>query len=454
MPAVDRGAILAPRMPLSLNKAQVLGLTSDGRTIAAGQKLARPAVWRGLGRSAGALWGECQGSALYRTQVAVGELATHCTCPSRKSPCKHALGLLLLAADAPARVNESAEPEWVQQWLERRAQQATRAQSPDKPVDAVAQAKRAQRRHDNILAGLDQLDVWLSDLVRQGLARLQHESYDFWDSQARRLVDAQAPGLAGRVRAMAEQVGASDAWPQRILDDLGELALLSHAYRRIEQLEPLLAADVRRRMGMTLDQREVLARGDTLEDEWHVLCDVIDENERVRSQRAWLRGASTKRSALVLQFTPLGTSFENALVAGTMLQAKLAFWPSAAPQRAMIVERRAAPTPLVAAPEGSDIQTALVGYAELLGRSPWVGASLIVLGAVLPLPAAGPDPCAVVDATGRAMPLRGTSHDVLLALSGGHALTVAGEWDGYALSPRTAWADGRLIPLAPGAADE
>jgi hypothetical protein len=391
---------------------------------------------------------------LYRTLVARADLAAHCSCPSRKSPCKHALGLLLLAADAPERVNESAEPEWVQAWLERRAQQATRAHSPDKPVDVVAQAKRAQRRHENILSGLDQLDVWLSDVVRQGLARLQHESYDFWDSQARRLVDAQAPGLAGRVRGMAERVGGSDTWPQRILDDLGELALLSHAYRRIEKLEPLLAADVRRRIGMTLDQREVLARGDTLEDEWHVLCDVIDENERVRSQRAWLRGASSKRSALVLQFTPLGTSFEGALVTGTKLQAKLAFWPSAAPQRAMIVERSAAPMPLAAAPKGDDIQTALTGYAELLGRSPWAGGSLIVLSGVLPLPAAGSEPYALIDATGLAMPLRGSSHDVLLALSGGHALTVAGEWDGYALSPRTAWSEDRLIPLVHGAADE
>ena len=446
--------MLEQRMPLTIDKAQVLGLSQDGPTIAASQKLARPSVWRGLGHSALALWGECQGSALYRTQIALADLATHCSCPSRKSPCKHALALLLLAADSAARVSELPEPEWVQQWLERRTKQALRAEQPHKLTDVAAQAKRAQRRHDNILSGLDQLDVWLSDVVRQGLARLQRESFDFWDTQARRLVDAQAPGLAGRVRAMAERVGGSDAWPQRLLDDLGELALLSHASRRIEQLDPLLAADVRRRVGITLDQREVLARGDTLEDEWHVLCDVIDENERVRSQRAWLRGASSKRSALVLQFTPLGTRFEAPLIAGNKLQAKLAFWPSAAPQRAMIVERTAAPLPLLAAPEGTDIASALAGYADLLGRSPWVGSSLVVLSNVVPLSAAGADPYAVVDDTGLAMPLRGTSHGVLLALSGGHGLTLAGEWDGYALSPRTVWAEGRFVALAAGGGDE
>jgi hypothetical protein len=318
----------------------------------------------------------------------------------------------------------------------------------------VDKAKRAQRRHENIVSGLEQLDVWLSDIVRQGLARLQRESFEFWDTQARRLVDAQAPGLAGRVRAMGERVGGSDAWPQRLLDDLGELALLSHAYRRIELLDPGLAADVRRRLGITLDQREVLARGEALEDEWHVLCDVVDENERVRSQRAWLRGARSQRSALVLQFTPLGTRFDAPLVTGTKLQAKLAFWPSAAPQRALIVERTAQPLPLLAAPKGDDIATALAAYAELLGRSPWLGYSLLVLSDVVPLPAAGAEPFALVDATGLAMPLRGDSHDVLLALSGGHALTLAGEWDGYALSPRTVWAEGRLVALAAGGGNE
>jgi hypothetical protein len=181
-----------------------------------------------------------------------------------------------------------------------------------------------------------------------------------------------------------------------------------------------------------------------------VLCDVIDENERVRSQRAWLRGAESKRSALVLQFTPLGTRFEGPLVAGTQLHAKLAFWPSAAPQRALIVERGAAALPLTAAPAGDDISTALTGYADLLGRSPWAGAALVVLSGVVPVS----DPFALVDATGQAMPLRGADHDILLALSGGQALTVAGEWDGYALSPRTAWAEGRMVALAEGGADE
>lgn len=441
-------------MPLALTRAQILGLAADTALAGASQKLARPAQWQGVGQSARAIWGEPEGSALYRTQVALPELAAHCSCPSRKLPCKHALGLLLLAADSPASVPDGAEPAWVTGWLAERGTMKVSRPRADKPVDVAAQSKRAERRHENILAGLDQLDVWLNDLVRQGLARVQRESFSFWDAQARRLVDAQAPGLAAQVRAMGERVGAGTRWAERLLDDLGQLALLSHAYRRVDRLPPLLAADVRRRVGITLDQREVLAHGALVDDEWHVLCDVIEDGERVRTQRAWLRGATSQQSALVLQFTPLGTRFEGALLTGTALRAQLAFWPSAAPQRALIVERSAAPVPLTATPAGTTIHGALSAHADCLGRSPWAGASLCVLDGVLPLPAAGSEPHAVIDSTGAAMPLRGTNHDVLLALSGGHPLTLAGEWDGYALTARTVWVDGRLVSLQAGGDDE
>jgi len=446
-------------MSLALTRAQIIGLAPDAAAVGASQKLAHPAQWRSLGRSAGAVWGECQGSALYRTQIALAELAVQCSCPSRKFPCKHALGLLLMAAEGFERIPELPEPEWVQSWqLARHSATTGKAMrvrdKAKKPVDAAAQAKRAERRHENILAGLDQLDVWLNDLVRQGLARVQGESWAFWDAQARRLVDAQAPGLASRVRALGERVGSHDNWPERLLDDLGQLALLSHAYRRLDRLAPPLAADVRRLVGITLDQSEVLAHGATLEDEWHVLCDMIDDGERVRTQRAWLRGATSGQTALVLQFTPLGTRFESALVTGTKLPARLAYWPSAAPQRALIVERTAPASPLGAAPAGSDVESALAGYADLLAKCPWLGASLLVLADVVPLPAAGPEPYALVDASGAALPLRGSAHDVLLALSGGHPLTLAGEWDGYAFSPRTVWAEDRRVSLWPGGGDE
>ena len=435
-------------VPEPLTAVQIEALAPDAASAAAGRKLARPGAWKNLGQSAAALWGECQGSALYQTRVALSDLAVKCSCPSRKAPCKHALGLMLLALNQPALLAAGAEPEWVTSWLGQRhaaqEKKASRARAgTDKPVDLAARAKRAEKRQDNILAGLDQLDAWMNDLIRQGLARVQGEPWSFWDAQARRLVDAQAPGLAARVRSLGARASSSEQWAPRLLDDLGQLALLTHAARRLDQLEPKLAADVRRLLGLTLDQSEVIAYGDLVEDEWQVLAERVDEGERVSTQRAWLRGKSSGRTALVLQFSA-GTQFEHALPTGMRLRARLAFWPSAAAQRALIAEQQGTAEPFSETPAGDTIPAALERFCALLAGCPWLDATLLVLADVIPT---GSEPVLLTDATGCALPLSRGDHDVLFALSGGHGLTLAGEWDGYRLLPRCAWAEGRRVVL-------
>jgi hypothetical protein len=443
-------------MPLELSAAQVQALAPDASSVAAGKKLAKPTSWKTLGQSSAAVWGECQGSALYRTQVALVDFASKCTCPSRKFPCKHALGLLFLAADAKAAFAPAAPPEWVTSWLEKRVaaqdkKQARADAAADKPVDEVAQAKRAAKRHDNVLSGIDQLDAWMNDVIRQGLARVQSESGSFWELQARRMVDAQAPGLASRVRRIGERVGGGEHWARRALHELGSTALLTHAYRRLEQLEPSLAADVRRLVGFSLDQTEVLAHGDIVDDEWSVLAEVTRDEERVRMQRAWLRGDASGRTAMVLQFAAgTAATFPETLLAATRFRASLAFWPSACPQRALIVSRAQQPEQLRGEPAGVGIAHNLDRFAEMLGRLPWLDRDLFVLGAVVPVQIESG--YAVVDHSNHALRLEGSEHDVLLALSGGHPLTVIGEWNGYGLWPLQAWSRGRLVSLARSAA--
>jgi hypothetical protein len=433
-----------------LSAAQVQGLAPDAASAAAGKKLAKPASWRNLGYSADALWGECQGSALYQTRVSLADLTAKCSCPSRKFPCKHSLGLLLLAVDTPNLFAAGAPPEWVTSWLEKRdasqqKKQERVAQAAAKPVDEVAQGKRLQKRHDSIAAGLDQLDAWLADLLRGGLARARAEPPSFWDTQARRLVDAQAPGLATRLRQCSARLGAGEESAARLLDDLGGLALLTHAYRRLDALEPALADDVRRMLGITLDQAEVIAHGDLVEDDWSVLGVVVEDDERVRMQRVWLEGARSGRRALVLQFAVGGARFTEALVLGSTITARLAFWPSACPQRALIAERSGVTGAMERAPRGETIAVASARFADRLARLPWLEREVFVLDSVVLVPE--PRAC-VVDAEARALGLVGEHHDLLLAWSGGHPVTLVAEWDGYALAPLAAWSTSRVLALA------
>src|SRR6201987_1385396 len=94
-----------------------VGLAPAGAAVSAARKLATPASWPALGCAEGALWGLAQGSGQSPYQVAVdlSGPAYKCSCPSRKIPCKHVLGLLLVWSDGV--VAEAPAPEFVKEWL-------------------------------------------------------------------------------------------------------------------------------------------------------------------------------------------------------------------------------------------------------------------------------------------------------------------------------------------------
>src|SRR5205807_4816352 len=156
-------------------------MAPDSSAASAGKKLGNGKHWKNLGMCADALWGECQGSALYQVKVDLSTLSSQCSCPSRKLPCKHSLGLLLLVA--ASGVPAADPPEWVTTWLSKR--QANSARKQERAVKAIqtadgppstAQLKTAEKRLATVKKGLETLDLWLNDLVRQGLASVSTQS--------------------------------------------------------------------------------------------------------------------------------------------------------------------------------------------------------------------------------------------------------------------------------------
>jgi hypothetical protein len=79
---------------------QVLALAPDRAAATAAGAAADPAAWSAAGCDDTAVWGHyIAGSAEpYEVSVELIAPAFRCTCPSRKLPCKHCLGLLLLYA--------------------------------------------------------------------------------------------------------------------------------------------------------------------------------------------------------------------------------------------------------------------------------------------------------------------------------------------------------------------
>lgn len=434
---------------MTLTIDQVAALAPDASAASAGRKLGGPAPWRNLGRSERSLWGECQGSAVYQVRVALSDLASQCSCPSRKLPCKHALGLLFLSASAPQALPAAPEPEWVSGWLSKRAEEAAQrearagAKKESRAPDLQAQEARAQRRLERVRQGIEGLDLWLGDLLRNGLALVEAQPPSFWEGQAARLVDAQAPGLASRLRRMAGLLGAHPEWPALLLAELGRLALLTQAFRRLDTLDPALREDVRRLVGFTLSQEEVAAGADAVTDRWVVLGQIEDEDERLRSQRTWLLGEATGRCALLLQFAVGDAGFPALFAPGSRFEADLAFWPSAWPQRALVKDRRGATQTVGSLPAAAgtgSIGAFLEETAEALARQPWLDRFPCVLRGAVPVSAGGG--FQIRDAEGLALPLVRGDHWKLVALSGGRPLDLMGEWDGGALLPLGAGADG------------
>ncbi len=420
---------------------QVLALAPDSSSASAGKKLSSSQHWKSLGQNSEALWGECQGSALYQVRVDLSTLTIQCSCPSRKLPCKHGLGLLLLAVTTPTEVPATGAPDWIISWLAKRATTSKRKEAkevtakPDVPPSA-AQFKRVEKRRAQMMNGLDQLDLWLNDLVRNGLASVETQPARFWEGQAAQMVDAQVPGIASWLRRIAAIPNASPDWPEKLLAELGKLALLTHAFRLHEQAESPLQADIRQLVGWTIDQEEINAHGEVVTDDWLILGQRINDVEKVREQRTWMLGAQTRRAAMVLQFAFGQTPFPEVFPLGSHQLAELVFWPGAAPQRARVKERRGKIQPVQAILQGADtIEAFLQSVAAELALQPWQERFLCVLQDATPICSDKGQRWYVRDKTGAVLPLSKGDHWQLLALSGGMPVDFAGEWNGETLFP-------------------
>jgi len=437
---------------MALTADQVLELAPDPAARLAAAKHAVPTAWRGLARDERAVWGEIRGSALYQVRADLTDLASKCSCPSRKIPCKHSLGLLLVAAHHLEKipVSDKPPPEWVMEWMERRT---ARKNAPAAEPDLEARAKRVAERERKVDLGVEGLMRWLEDLARTGLASFVAQGAEPFDAQAARLVDAQATGLASRVRRVGARIGTSADWPERTAADLGRLTLLATAWQRRAVLPPALLADVAQLVGFPTTEESVRTSDRKARDRWAVVGRALDEDERLHSERTFLVGQSSGRTAMVLQFAPIGASFSERFVEGTCFDGELAFYPGAVNRRALVMSRDGPVAPLDAPwAAHPDIATFLEAHAELMAKAPWLDRSMIALADVIPIRKDGA--MWLADKNGAAVPLLVRDPWRLLALSGGHPITIAGEWDGERAWMIAAWSEGAHASFVGGPVEE
>lgn len=423
---------------------QVRALAPDASSLAAARKLA--GRWRTTGAAASAVWGLCQGSGAkpYQTVVDLAGPAYKCSCPSRKFPCKHALSLLLTWSSGA--VPAAAEPaDFAAEWLAGRAAKAAappKAKSSNTPSQATVEQRRAR-----VTAGLTELEVWLTDQIRTGLAQTDR-SYAAYESIAARMVDAQAPRIAEALRRLPTAVVTTEHWPELLVREYARLHLLVLAHRAIDTLPEPLQAGVRTHVGYPIQAESVLAEP-AVRDRWLVLGMRVSEEERLHTRRTWLRGRTSGRWAVLIEHSFGTPNFPGEVpVPGSEVDADLHYYPGPAPLRAQWGARHGVPEPFTTVPAtgGTTIEEALADHAAALGADPWLRAWPALLTEVVPV--LDEHGWRLVDGSGTALPLPpGARPWRLIAIAGGHPVTVTGEWRGEGFDPVSVFSAGEVWDL-------
>jgi hypothetical protein len=399
---------------MALTLERIEALAPDQSSLAAARKLLKPATWPTLAVGEDLAWGECQGSGAtpYRVVVSEADSGYKCTCPSRKFPCKHSLALMWMRAEGKVTFTPAPVPEWVKDWLGRRRGPNSTAEKPaeegapktkpsirltedeqeavaDPKAEARASAARERNRADReaaILAGLDDLDIWLADQVDRGMAAFVTHCHKDCRAIAQRLVDAKAPGLATRLDALPTRLFTlpEPARPIAAVQELGQIHLLAQGYRRQSELPQPLVADLRQATGWSLTRDALLADATALRVQaiWHVVAALSEvQPDRLRRVETWLwregEDDSGPRFAVLLDFVPVATgAASSGYTAGDRLDAELIFYPSAKPLRAQLVttsggaQHSAADLHFAT----STLDDAYAEYEHALAELPWLGA--------------------------------------------------------------------------------
>ena len=451
---------------------QVAAVAPSPRAVAAAEPLAVVARWSALGGDDRSLWGRCRGSGAepYDTMVDHAEVAWRCTCPSRKLPCKHALALLLLWARGG--VPDGAAPAPVASWIGSRdrhrdggagapagaADPADGGGSGDDetpggpsgdepaPPDRDELDRSRDERVARMLEGLTELDRWLDDRMRTGLADPALAAYDTWDQLAARLVDARAGALANRVRRLAGLVGSTPDWHSDVLVELGMLHLLARAGRHLPDLPGPLADAVAASAGWQVRKADVLA-GVPDTDEWFVAGRSDVREDRIEVRRLWLYGTTTKRWAMLLSFAAYQQVLDDSFTVGTVVHADLHRYPGGA-LRALAGERYADPLPFVE-PLAVGLDEACHRIGRAVADEPWLERFPATVRAV---PTVSGGRWVLADGSG-SLPLIGPKRSLatLLAASAGEPVTLTVEWTPWGLQPLTVHLADRAIDIGPRA---
>jgi len=430
---------------------QILSFSPDAGIAQRGQELATIRKWRNLQGNENAVWGECKssGASYYLVAIEVKGPTFKCNCPSKK-PCKHAIGLMLLVANNSEAVHVTSEyPEWVDEWLNKGASNKTEeiTSEEEEIIQHEREAAKQKNRGKRLLqmeAGLDDMEIWLTDTIRQGLASTERQGYDFWHDISARMVDAKLGGLGKKIEAMQLLQGGNINWVDKMLSQMTDLYLVAKGFKNLGKLPPLLQQELLSVAGINIKKDEVIEQ-DGILDEWMVMGQIEGVEDRLNFRRVWLQGQKTKQHALILDYVFGEGGFSNHFPTGSILKGVLCFYPSSFPLRAIV----RLPFDIINESQPLsgfiDFKKFTAAYSKALVANPWLLDFPVCFENVTPIKKK--NQLFILDKNNHQLEVLNQDQNgwKLLAMSGGYPIKIFGEWTGDIFIPLSAESEGRLV---------
>lgn len=430
---------------MEITSEKIRLIAPDEGTLERAKGLALSYLWKELKGNESILWGKYESteSHIYEPKVYVPELNYHCTCPSRKAPCKHVLALLLLKIKESAAIINTAEetPQSIRLWLK----SLEEAKEKSAANQEIADKNRAKRL-EQMAAGVEELEIWLSDMIQQGLAALEGQDEGYWQAVGAKMVDAKLGSIGRKLKLFVDLAGTKH-WHEQLLMDLSELYLLAQGFKRMELLPEALQQEILTVAGIAIKKQEVLDQHNGITDNWLAIGQTSGKEDKILYRRTWFLGEKTQHQGMVLEHAPAHIGFDTSWTVGAVYQGETLYYPSVYPLRMLFRQFRFSNEPFSNFVGFEDFEAFLEAYAEATAAHPWIVAFPALLEDVIPV-VQGED-LLLLDKNRKFLnaKMRADSHWKLLALSGGHSICVFGEWEKGTFFVMSALAENRLVVL-------
>ncbi len=194
---------------MEITKAFIASFAPDSSSFSNGESLVRKGNFIKLCKDTEntVIFGECSGSGSKPYFVSVDFInpespIARCSCPSRKIPCKHAIGIMIAFADGKAFA-EAEIPEDIKskrEKIQKREEKQQKTAESDDSLDAPKKAKKTNaaalaKKIQSQLEGLSIAESLIITIVRDGFGGANAKTNAEIEKQARQMGDHFLPGV-------------------------------------------------------------------------------------------------------------------------------------------------------------------------------------------------------------------------------------------------------------------